>query len=187
MEKPTKDSGNKVSLEELLQFKRAERPDNTFWNQFDRELHERMMQTLVRKDSWFTQISRAFTAKLTQAVAIGAAAAVFAILIIRPAFVSTGDHRLNTPTAIASVAGNSIENPGLLEMTTEDLADSQLIIAEANYEIEGLTASSAHSSDVVTQDFGLDRIEVASYDSDAYSADMAFTGFATAGIASLVY
>jgi hypothetical protein len=39
----------------------------------------------------------------------------------------------------------------------------------------------------VTQDFGLDRIDVASYDSSAYSADMALSGFTSVGVASIVY
>lgn len=186
MEKPTKDSENKVSLEELLQLKRAERPDDTFWNQFDSELHQRMMQTLVKKDSWFVQISRAFTGKPTQAAMIGAAA-VFAVLVLRPAFVATSDQQSNTASAaVVSLDGSSIEDPDMLEMTTEEFADSRLL-GEADYAIEVLTASSARPGDMVTQDFGLDRMEVASYDSEAYSADMAFSGFASTGIASLVY
>lgn len=183
MAKSTEDSREKVSLEELLQFKRAERPEQSFWDEFDRGLHQRMMQTLVKKDPWPVQLLRGFTGKLAQSTAIAAAAAVLAIMVIRPAFVASGDQH---QPALATVVGASLEISDSAAIVSADLVGLGLM-AEADYEIEGLTASAANSNDAVTQDYGLDRIEVASYDSDAYSADMAFSGFASTGVASLVY
>ena len=52
-----------LQLEELLRFKRAERPDEAYWNRFDRELHQRMLQTLVKKDPFHRQVLRAFAGK----------------------------------------------------------------------------------------------------------------------------
>ena len=44
-----------VKVEDLLRLKRAERPSEAFRNTFDRELHQRMLQTLVKKDPWYVQ------------------------------------------------------------------------------------------------------------------------------------
>ncbi|PXA05571.1 hypothetical protein DDZ13_01475 [Coraliomargarita sinensis] len=179
MANSTKDSGNKVSLEELLRFKKAEQPDQEFWKEFDSELHQRMMQTLVKKDPWPVQLLRGISGKFAQTTAIGAAAAILALMAIRPAFVASGEQ------GEATMATASIEQSVAPEASEDDLNTE--LMAEADYKIEVLSAASAHDSDVVTQDFGLDRIEVASYESDAYSADMSLSGFTSTGVASLVY
>ena len=49
-----------INLEDLLRLKRSERPSDQFWNEFDRELHQRMLQTLVKKDPWYLQVVRGF-------------------------------------------------------------------------------------------------------------------------------
>jgi len=36
----------KVKVEDLLRLKRAEKPNEAFWGDFDRELHQRMLRTL---------------------------------------------------------------------------------------------------------------------------------------------
>ncbi len=41
----------KPSLEELLRVKRAERPSDDFWQQFDRELEKKIVQSMVHRDS----------------------------------------------------------------------------------------------------------------------------------------
>ena len=45
-----------IDLDQLLRLKRSERPDDAFWSQFDRELHQRMLQTLVKRDPWYVQV-----------------------------------------------------------------------------------------------------------------------------------
>lgn len=179
MAEPTKDSPNTVSLEELLRFKRAERPDQNFWKEFDSELHQRMMQTLVKKDSWPVQLLRGLSGKFAQTTAIAAAAAVLALMVIRPAFVTSSGQ------SQPALASTGIEQPERAESSAVDLEVD--LMADADYKTERLLAAVADSQDVVTQDYGLDHIEVTSYDSDAYSADMALSGFTSTGVASLVY
>jgi hypothetical protein len=48
-----------LSVEQLLRFKKAECPDSAFWDDFDRQLHQRLFQTVVeRRESrlrtWFS-------------------------------------------------------------------------------------------------------------------------------------
>lgn len=170
---------DKPSLEELLRFKRSERPDEAFWDAFDSELHQRMMQTLVKKDPWYVQVLRGFSGKFAQTAAVAGVAAILALIAIRPTFVST---EAQSPAALAHNGSEVVENA---EAVSSDI-DSGLL-AEADYEIEMLTAAATDDHSAVTQDYDLDHMEVASYDSDAYSADMAFSGFTSGGVASLVY
>lgn len=183
MAEPKYDSRNKVSLEELLRFKRAERPDQDFWKEFDGELHQRMMRTLVKKDPWPVQLLRALSGKFVQTAAISAAAAILALLAIRPAFVAPVESHQ------PEVAQMDVEKSDRVERSAGGL-DPELMgnLAEPDYKIEVVSAAAtAGSKDSVTQDYGLDHIDVASYDKSAYSADMALSGFTSTGVASLVY
>ena len=179
MSDPTKDSPNKPSLEELLRFKRAERPDEAFWEQFDGELHKRMMQALVKKDPWHVQVLRGLSGKFAQASAVAAASALLAVMVIRPAFITPESLE---QSALAQIEIGADENAAAIA----DRIDSG-DMAEADYEIEMLTATAADQNASVTRVFGLDQIEVASYETTAYSADMAFSGATSTGVASLVY
>ena len=40
-----------ITVEDLLRLKRHEKPSAGFWNDFDRELHQRTLQAFVRRDS----------------------------------------------------------------------------------------------------------------------------------------
>lgn len=196
MANSTKDSRHNVSLEELLRFKRTERPDEVFWEQFDSELHDRMMQTLVKKDPWYVQILRGLSGRFAQSTAIAAAAAVLALTVVRPAFVglngpSEPSEQNHSTLASTSAYGTS---PGATKVTepTEapvneiDRSHSNLM-AEADYGIEVLSASAEDGNGRVRQDFGLDHLGAGSYDRTAYSADMTLPGVTSSGVASIVY
>lgn len=191
MAEPTKDSPNKVSLEELLRFKRAERPDQDFWKEFDSELHHRMMQTLVKKDPWPVQVMRGLSGRIAQTTAIASAAAVLALMVIRPAFfVSEEQGHPAHPSAHAGAhasahASVGVEESDIVVTAAEDL--NSHLTAERDYKIEMVSASTVGNKDSVTPDYGMDPIDAANYDREAYSADMAFSGFTSTGVASLVY
>lgn len=182
----TKDSPQTVSLEELLRFKRAERPDQAFWEQFDNELHQRMLQTLVKKAPWYIQIFRGLTGKIAQTTAISAAAALLALMVIRPALVMSDEQSQLTGAALAEapIAHEAQVNPA---KETMPQSGSPVLVAKADYSIESLTASTKEGINGVTKEFGLDHIDVASYDRSVYTADMALPGFASTGVASIVY
>ena len=78
-----------MKVEDLLRLKRAERPGEVFWNTFDRELHQRMLQTLVKKDPWHVQVLRGVSGRIAQSAAVGVAAVLLAMMVVRPAFVNT--------------------------------------------------------------------------------------------------
>lgn len=173
----SKDPAHKeVKVEDLLRLKRAERPDDRFWDTFDRELHQRMLQTLVKKDPWYLQLMRGVTGRMAQTAAVGAAAAYLAMMVVRPALVETalpsgGELAQNQDIPAATAP---------IEVAMSDLDEGMV----ADYQIEAI---STESSDLAyTPDYSLDGFEVASYSSDAYSADAA--AFAVSGVATgLVY
>jgi hypothetical protein len=45
----------RISLEQLLALKRSERPDPTFWEGFERELHRRQLVSVVSRPAWYTR------------------------------------------------------------------------------------------------------------------------------------
>lgn len=185
----TKDSQHTVKLEELLRFKRAERPDQTFWEQFDQDLHQRMMQTLVKKDPWYVQLFRGLTGKLAQTTAIAAAAAVLALMVIRPALVVPQKQAQFNQAALASSAITTTDPAALEEQpeATTSTTVKPVLLAEADYRIDSLASTDTEGRAGVTKDFGLDHLDVASYDRTAYTADMALSGFTATGVASIVY
>jgi hypothetical protein len=54
-------SPDKVTLEDLLRLKRAERPLAEFWHQFDRELQAKQLAALVGKKRWWHSTARTLT------------------------------------------------------------------------------------------------------------------------------
>ncbi|HEX2900405.1 MAG TPA: hypothetical protein VHS96_11860, partial [Bacteroidia bacterium] len=68
------DPNSKISLEELLKLKRAERPSSEFWSNFERELRQKQLTALVKKRRWWHDL--ALLANYRVYLPAGAAAAV---------------------------------------------------------------------------------------------------------------
>lgn len=47
---------NKITVEDLLQLKRAERPEPEFWNKFEVELRQKQLAALVERRPWWQQL-----------------------------------------------------------------------------------------------------------------------------------
>lgn len=166
-----------VQVEDLLRLKRAERPSEAFWNTFDRELHQRMLQTLVKKDPWYVQALRGISGRIAQTAAVGAAAAFLAIMIVRPALVDTTAPTSNEAQFAQVAVVNTSQG---VEVAISDL-DPTLT---PDYQIEAISGSITDSG--YANEYAPDSFEVASYDSDVYVMDTA--AFAGTGLAvTLVY
>ena len=173
-----------VNLEDLLRLKRSERPSDQFWNEFDRELHQRMLQTLVKKDPWYLQVMRGLSGRVLQSTAVAAAAAVIAMVVVRPAF-----QPIAQPISVAIAQAPSVEAIS----APIEVAVTELTLAEAasmpDYHTDAISAEESSSDVNFVRDFGMETMQVASYDASAYSTDspQARVTFASAGVASLVY
>lgn len=71
-EKPT------VTLEQLLHVKRSERPEQSFWEEFDRELRRRQLATVVNNRPWYSRFAETSMWVLRRSAPFGAAAAALA-------------------------------------------------------------------------------------------------------------
>ena len=169
-----------VKVEDLLRLKRAERPGEVFWNTFDRELHQRMLQTLVKKDPWHVQVLRGVSGRIAQSAAVGVAAVLLAMMVVRPAFVNTGATSGNE----AQFAQEAVVNvPQVVEETISDLEDLDSTLTP-DYQIESISGLITDSG--YTSEYAPDSFEVASSDRDVYMMDTA--AFAGTGLAvTLVY
>lgn len=176
---------NEINIEDLLRFKRSERPSESFWNEFDRELHHRMLQTLVKKDPWYLQVVRGFTGRIPQAAALAGAAAVAMALVVRPAMLGTAAQGDST----AAVASH-VDSSGSAEWVQVAMADlSHSVASAADYQIDAISAADAVKDSGFERDFGMDAIQVADNGRADYSADSAFSRvtFGNTGVASLVF
>lgn len=186
MAKPNKDSQKHITVEDLLQLKRSERPDEAFWGQFDWELQQRMMQTLVKKNPLHLQVWSALSGRLTQSIGVACTAIFLAVMVVRPALVGTSSssnsrsvaQTEDAPTQAASVA---------VEVLMSDLGGSSIESAH-DYSIEGISAEVESPDSSFTRDFamvgfvlGLD----ADYSSDAASSRVPFGSIGVA--TTLVY
>jgi hypothetical protein len=164
----------KVKVEDLLRLKRAERPGEVFWNTFDRELHQRMLQTLVKKDPWYVQVLRGVSGRIAQTAAVGAAAVFLALMVMRPALVdSTRANGANL--ALQKNALDLVNSAPSVAAAISDL-DSNLI---PDYQIEAISAQITDSG--YANEYSPDIFELASYDRDVYAMDsvsLAGTGLA---------
>jgi len=179
-----------IEVGDLLRLKKAEAPDAAFWDLFDNELHQRMLQTLVRKEPWYVQAGRALGGRFAQSVAVASAAALLALVVVRPALVPV-EHpqaaRLASPDEVfvdaeAPARGES----GLREVS---MADFNTEVAKADYQIDMISASSGDSDVTYRRDFEMDTVQVASSEAADYSGDSAASWpmFGNTGVASLVY
>jgi hypothetical protein len=76
------ESNSKVSLEELLRLKRAERPSQQFWQNFDREMRQKQLTALVKKRHWWHDMPVLLGRRVY--VPAGAAAAIaFSLVSLR--------------------------------------------------------------------------------------------------------
>lgn len=77
-------SASKPTLEELLRLKRAERPDEAFWRDFDRGLRQKQLAAIIEPRPWWLGLAllgRRFSA-LGLPVSAGAAA-LLAVVVLR--------------------------------------------------------------------------------------------------------
>ena len=176
MQKLTSHDSNEVSIDDLLRLKRSEKPDRQFWDQFDHELHQRMLQTLVKKESWYLQVWNRLTSinSLTQIAGLTATAVVVSLFLIGPTMEPT--------LATSSPLEDTLMSPDF----------SSEVMAEADYDIDAIFVRDALRSEQgvdFDQDFTTDIIQLTQNQSSDYAADSipVSVAFRQTGIASLVF
>lgn len=72
--KPEKEKRPQVSLDDLFALKKAERPNDDFWNDFQREFHERQRAEAIEPKRWWFMLPRVFSQLSRYQMPIGATA-----------------------------------------------------------------------------------------------------------------
>lgn len=85
MSDPRSKDRRRITLEQLLQLKRSERPTPAFWEDFDRELRRRQLACIVAGQPWYVRFIRGITVGFRRAAPVGvaAAAAVAGFLVLQ--------------------------------------------------------------------------------------------------------
>ncbi|MBL9213912.1 MAG: hypothetical protein JNG83_00400 [Opitutaceae bacterium] len=97
---------SKVTIEDLLKLKRAERPDAAFWAGFERELRQKQLSALLQKRPWWQQLPQ-FLARRAY-IPVGATAVVaFTLIAVK----------FNAPASVAAdpvapAAGSGVAHSG---------------------------------------------------------------------------
>ena len=105
---------SKVTLEDLLRLKRAERPDAEFWNKFERELRQKQLTALLEKRPWWQELPHLLTRR--SYLPLGATAILaFSLVSIK----------YYAPTQLAQVEARQGDSPavaGELVATTPEVS-----------------------------------------------------------------
>lgn len=169
MLKPNESTDNKnLQLEDLLRFKQAERPDAAYWSRFDRELHQRMLHTLVKKDPLYRQVLRAFTGKLFPVGMLATATAALAIVVGVP---STQPVPTTQPALASQPASLESSNVSISHVEVVDYAIDAISVGEGDFQ----------------RDFGMDRMEASDLSQADYSVQDAASRAGGAMLASLTF
>ena len=90
-----------VTLEDLLQLKRTERPPAEFWTSFERDLRAKQLAALVEKRPWWRTVPRVFAGFSRYHLPLGATA------ILALTFLSVREYR-TVPSALPVTSGKIV-------------------------------------------------------------------------------
>jgi hypothetical protein len=102
-----RDTDSKITVEDLLRLKRAERPKADFWATFEAQIREKQLSAIVSKRPWWDRFSRVFAVVNRHQVSFGAAAA-FAMAFAGFRFVSAHPEAAKAPQASAPVSTTAV-------------------------------------------------------------------------------
>lgn len=116
------DPHSRVTVEDLLRLKRAERPSVEFWNAFERDLRQKQLSALLEKRPWWQEVPR-WTARHAYFPLGAAAAMAFAFVTIR--------NQATSPLAVGeAILPVTVEHAALPEtfsgQTRLNLAESEV-------------------------------------------------------------
>ena len=125
------DQHPKVTLEDLLRLKRAERPSPEFWSKFERELREKQLTALVQKRRWWHELPVLLNRRIY--LPAGAAAVIaFTVVTVR---YSVPGHLAQTNGTAQGVASVS---PAVVTLAPTEVA-------------EVISSSAGHHEEVVAR------------------------------------
>ena len=128
-----------LQVDALLRLKRSEKPDAQFWERFDAELHQRMLQTLVQKEPWYRQLYYAFLRPKVQLYFAASLATVWVCVFGWP-LADPYTPALYAAKSEAAESSASAVNAITAQIASMDLAPvvaAQLFDLESSFELAG--------------------------------------------------
>lgn len=157
-----------ITVEDLLRLKRAERPADSFWQQFDRELRAKQLSALVAKRPWWQRLPRLSTRLAQYRFPLGAAAAVVVTFVSVRNYsddISTSESVVHsvahTPVQVASPGTNGSYGSNSAASFASAVGESSPELAEAVLlsaaSADGAVATESRASSDATHALELSR------------------------------
>lgn len=93
---------SKVSIEDLLRLKRAERPSPEFWANFERELHQKQLTALVKKRHWWHDMPVLLSRRVYLPAGAAAVVAFTLVAVRHTTTTQTAEIQDTTPLVVAA-------------------------------------------------------------------------------------
>ncbi len=169
------------TLDDLMRFKRAERPAPEFWVEFDRGLRQKQLAALVKRPKGWARIRPVFVRGLRWAVPATAAAAVATVVVQMPLGLATREQPVevasrNVDSAVDAVDAQSLRaDPGPSQARSVVVAQSRPV--ETTVPADSSTTAEPASRHLETepQDFAWSAVALSGASAADYGAANSFT------------
>jgi len=130
---PDSNQRPKITVEDLLRLKRAERPDAGFWENFERELREKQLAALLEKRPWWQELPQLLTRR--PYIPVGATAILaFTLVSVRyysPAQLAQVEDPVIDSAALASHRGEASVRRTASDPVSDSAPDRSAVAAPA--------------------------------------------------------
>ncbi len=132
----------KVTVEDLLRLKRAERPDAEFWTKFERELRGKQLTALIEKRSWWQDLPQLLVRRAYLPVG---ATAILAFTLVSVKFYAPAQlaQAESAPMGAPAPAGREVAAPAVA--VSSPLVNRSDATASAVEEVSPVAVSTASS------------------------------------------
>lgn len=119
---------SKITVEDLLRLKRAERPSEEFWSEFDRQLRVKQLSAIVNRQPWWRTFPRSFAATVSRYhVPMGAAAVVALTLITVRQY-----HKTDATASVKEAEAGTVKMESVAVLSASPSADAKTLAPVEN-------------------------------------------------------
>jgi hypothetical protein len=144
-----RDTERKITIEDLIRLKKAERPPAEFWARFESEIRAKQLSAIVSRRPWWDGISRAFAVVNRHQLPFGAAAAL-ALTFAGFRYVGGHSESVDAPRPLAVqavVSGPAVSRPvQVVETPARPQEEAALASRDTSPAPEEVVATVSHIS-----------------------------------------
>jgi hypothetical protein len=152
------EKNRKITVEDLLSLKKAERPPAEFWASFESEMRAKQLAVIVGRRSWWDGVLRVFAVVYRHHLPFGAVATLALTWVgvhymevssdtpqAAPAAVVLPRAAAHIPVAVASVVGPALQPRAAAQIGVRETAQAPAIAAGASHVVQAPTADPAEA------------------------------------------